>query len=276
MDTSIDSLPTGSSSVCGSTAIRGEALMHRATLRPRSWRVSAAGAIGAVALHVMFLSVLTLGASTGRPPRPKGYVSAVETPRADDEAVSAVILMDPRVLSRDEGISMPSLRDRQPVLKHFQLAHLVRLDAVQPGSAGDDTESDSRKATATTAVDGAERAVLFGRYMSQINARIERLWVRPQSAPYGATLWSTMAPRVTSGARTTIESAATFRCRVQILQSRDGNVVEVTLLDCDGSPKWQQSLVNAIDAASPLPAPPSEAVFARSLVLDFTSAGRVP
>jgi hypothetical protein len=53
-----------------------------------------------------------------------------------------------------------------------------------------------------------------------------------------------------------------------------GEVLEVTLLECDSSPEWQQSLVNAIDAASPLPAPPNQSVFARSLVLNFTSAGR--
>jgi TonB C terminal len=275
VDTSIDCPLTRSGPVRGSAAMRGSVRIRRAAPWRRPWRVSAAGAIAAVTLHVMLLSAITLGADTGRPPRQKGHAATMEVSGADDRAISVLVVMDPRALYGDESIPLPALRGKPPVLEHFQLPHLVRLADVQPGLAGGDENSDSPKATATTAVDGAERAVLFGRYVSQINARIERLWIRPQSAPYGTTLWRTPYPRAAS-AEQNPESAVTFRCRVQILQSRNGEVLEVTLLDCDSSPKWQQSLVNAIDAASPLPAPPNEAVFARSLELDFTSTGRVP
>jgi len=275
VDMSISSRATRAKPVRGDTAMRGMGLMHRPTMPPRSWRASAVGALGAVALHVMFLSAFTLGTSTGRSPRTRGYASTIEAPISDDGAISAVIFMDPRLLSRDEGISVPSRSDSRPVLKHLTLARLARLFATPAGLPGNDGTRDSRKATATASVDGAGRAALFGRYVSQIDARIERLWVKPQSAPYGTAPWSAPSTGATSTART-IDSAGTFRCRVQILQSRSGEVREVTLLDCDSSPKWQQSLVNAIDAASPLPAPPDQSVFARSLVLDFTSTGRAP
>lgn len=91
--------------------------------------------------------------------------------------------------------------------------------------------------------------MLFGRYVNQIAQRINRAWVRPG-----------------------IDGSQAFKCRAQIVQSRAGTVLEVTLVSCDSSPDWQQSLVNAIQAASPLPAPASTSVFTRSLVLDFTSA----
>lgn len=98
--------------------------------------------------------------------------------------------------------------------------------------------------------DGAERAALFQRYTGQIQARIERAWMRP---------------------RTGFE-AGLFNCRVQIVQDRHGNVVETTLQRCNGAPAWQGSLVQAIQTASPLPAPPDPEVFADALTLEFTSA----
>ncbi|MHB8811801.1 MAG: TonB C-terminal domain-containing protein [Steroidobacteraceae bacterium] len=240
--------------------------------RRRPWGVSAAGAIAALVLHLALLSALTLGSSAGKVPRRQGDPS-IATPNTDDGTMSALIFLDPTVLSRDMGFASPSVSVRSPALKRLRVAQLVRLDAIERALSGDDEDSKSPNATAVTQVDGAERAMLFGRYVNQIVARIDRLWVLPQSAPMGASFWS-KPPVATSDSRNLADSGP-FRCRVQILQSRDGAVLEVTLLDCDGSPEWQQSLVNAIDAASPLPSPPSESVFARSLVLSFTSAGRM-
>lgn len=241
--------------------------------RRRPWGVSATGAVAALALHLAFLSALTLGSSAGRVPRRQGDLSGIAMPNTDDGAMSALIFLDPTVPSRDMGFASPSVSIRSPALKRLRVAQLVRLDAIERALSGDDEDGKSPDATAVTQVDGAERAMLFGRYVNQIVARIDRLWVLPQSAPIGASFWA-MPPAATSDSRNLPDSGP-FRCRVQILQSRDGAVLEVTLLDCDGNPEWQQSLVNAIDAASPLPAPPSDSVFARSLVLSFTSAGRM-
>lgn len=92
-------------------------------------------------------------------------------------------------------------------------------------------------------------AALYGRYTGQIQARIERAWERPRTSP-GSTL---------------------FRCQVEIDQDENGHVGAVTLVDCDGGARWQLSLVRAIEAASPLPAPPVAAVFAKRIVLNFTA-----
>ncbi|HEY1898814.1 MAG TPA: TonB C-terminal domain-containing protein, partial [Steroidobacteraceae bacterium] len=87
------------------------------------------------------------------------------------------------------------------------------------------------------------------RYMGQINARIDRAWLRPRT-PIGA---------------------ASFSCRVRILQDAVGNVTEVMLEQCNGDTRWQLSLVHAIDSSSPLPAPPDPDVFSRIVHLGFTA-----
>jgi hypothetical protein len=91
--------------------------------------------------------------------------------------------------------------------------------------------------------------MMFGRYVGQISARVQRAWLRPRT-PMGAS---------------------SFACRVQILQDRVGNVQEVTLQQCNGDLHWQASLVQAIQSASPLPAPPDPAVFSNLLTMEFDS-----
>src|SRR5690606_37180118 len=90
-----------------------------------------------------------------------------------------------------------------------------------------------------SASDQLGRAVLFGRYIGQIQARIERAWIRPRSAADGDS----------------------FACRVRVLQDRRGNVIEVMLQRCNGDSDWQSSLVRAIERAAPLPAPPDPNVY---------------
>jgi hypothetical protein len=94
---------------------------------------------------------------------------------------------------------------------------------------------------------------LFGRYIGQITARIERAWMRPRT-PIGASL---------------------FTCRVEIVQDH-GVVKEVTLRRCNGDFRWQTSLVRGIQTASPLPAPPDADLYQNRLILDFSAAGFSP
>lgn len=92
-----------------------------------------------------------------------------------------------------------------------------------------------------------QRSVLAGKYMNQIEARISRTWMRP---------------------RTAID-ADSFDCSVHIEQDRDGTVLSIELIDCNGDLRWQRSLVTAIQRASPLSAPPEPSVFASVLILRF-------
>jgi hypothetical protein len=99
--------------------------------------------------------------------------------------------------------------------------------------------------------DQAQHALLYGRYLGQVQARIERAWMRP---------------------RTGI-GAQRFSCRARIEQDRQGDVVGINLSGCNGGERWQQSLVGAIRTASPLPPPPDPSVYADRLSLTFASEG---
>lgn len=127
----------------------------------------------------------------------------------------------------------------------IQIASPVALPAVALAPISESADDQSPTVEATGDTQG--RALMFGRYMGQITARVERAWVRPRDA-IGDPL---------------------FRCRVQIAQSKRGDVRQVELLGCNGNPAWQTSLAEAIQSASPLPAPPDPSVFADSLTLTF-------
>lgn len=91
---------------------------------------------------------------------------------------------------------------------------------------------------------------MSGRYLGQIRARIERAWLRPRAA-IGDPI---------------------FQCQVQVDQDNVGRILAITLVECNGSTPWRVSLVRAIEAASPLPAPPNPAVFVHHVLLTFRAA----
>jgi len=95
--------------------------------------------------------------------------------------------------------------------------------------------------------DSDSRAKIYGQYLGQVNARIDRAWIRPHASI----------------------GAAQFLCQVLIEQDAVGNVKEVTLDRCNGTPAWQRSLVDAIKSASPLSAPADPAVFAPKIQMVF-------
>jgi TonB C terminal len=117
-----------------------------------------------------------------------------------------------------------------------------------------DAKSEDSMAPPEAAGDQTEHALLYGRYLGQVQARIERAWMRPRT--------EIGAPR--------------FSCRARIEQDRQGELVSIKLDHCDGSERWQQSLVSAIRTASPLPAPPDPSVYADTLWLTFASESFQP
>jgi hypothetical protein len=105
-----------------------------------------------------------------------------------------------------------------------------------------------------TIADAGRLSKMYGLYVGQITARIDRAWLRP---------------------RTSIGAKA-FSCQVRIAQDPKGNVLETMLENCNGDTRWQLSLVHAIQAASPLPAPPDSDVFSRTIHLAFTGEAYSP
>lgn len=153
-----------------------------------------------------------------------------------------------------KGGKLPEATASLLALSNSLLTPVPALEIPVPAAialSDDDTDADS---VTHASGDDPGRAVMFGRYVGQISARIERAWMRP---------------------RTPIESGR-FTCRARIVQDKTGVVQEVELRDCNGDARWQVSLARAIQSASPLPAPPNPSVFAKTLTLEFSSEPFIP
>jgi len=100
----------------------------------------------------------------------------------------------------------------------------------------------------------SESERLRGIYAGQIEGRIERAWHRDDA-------W--------------MAGVYSRRCSARVEQSAEGRVQRVEFLDCPQLPDWKRDLESAIRQASPLPAPPDQAVFAAVIYLDVAEAVHV-
>ncbi|HKE44310.1 MAG TPA: cell envelope integrity protein TolA, partial [Steroidobacteraceae bacterium] len=91
----------------------------------------------------------------------------------------------------------------------------------------------------------AENSGQLAQYVAQIQARIQRAWIRPPSARAGLT------------------------CIVNVTQVPGGQVVGVKVGECNGDEAVRQSIEDAVIRASPLPEPPDPSLFERNLRLEF-------
>lgn len=224
--------------------------------QPRRWFNAGAGFILSVLLHALIFAPMLLG-TAGRPkraPMAEGAAASGETSRAN-EVLTMVLLLNSDAISAqeepDESIyEVVSKLDQQLKQDLVLVTDLPKPSEPDLGGAMDGTDELSPTAEATG--DAAGRAMLFGRYMGQIKARITRAWDYPPTA---------MSP--------------TFQCKVQIRQDRQGNVQEVTFQRCGDDSAWQLSLAQAVQRASPLSAPPEESVFTEVLTLSFEAQAPV-
>jgi hypothetical protein len=223
---------------------------------------SAIGIFGTVLLHTLAFHALSLG--QGRDPKhPELQQTALASQKAKSEATESLVLIS----MPTNGISVTSASNN-----HFDLLNFKQMQFIAVTNLGPPDFSglnllpldDVQTPATTNEGDGTEQARFVGIYTGQIRARVERVWRRPRS-PIGSL--------------DVVGSAAnsdSFECQVQIVQDSHGNVQEVLLPQCNGTPAWQRSLVIAIQQSSPLPAPPSESVFSRSIVLNFVAFPFVP
>lgn len=227
----------------------------------------AVGICGTVLLHALFLQAVTLGASA-----PKRRVPDETGPGATS-IVSGADLSMTLVLVQLPGVT-PSDALEELASRGFAAANVaIQVVSPDPAPAIDAPEDpgDEDAEAARSVGDPATRSLLFGRYTGQINARIERAWLKPRSA---VTDQTAVPPPASNDAET--EQDDLFRCAVRITQDTRGNVKEIELARCNGTLVWQQSLVNAIQQASPLPAPPSPTVFTNALTLTFEGRAYTP
>lgn len=223
--------------------------MSREAAKARSAMISCASALSSLALHVLFMTPVLLGLGTNTKRLP---VDSSERGRLVDDAPSSSMTVT--FIEESDPVIDSQRREASARLAANPPLNSIALPAPAPNfnlPSDDDTEHDNPTGSGQP---DPGRQLLFGRYIGQITARIERAWMRP---------------------RTPIENAF-FACRVRITQNRNGVVQEVELLRCNGDSRWQTSLVHAIESASPLPAPPDADVFNGQLTLDLQSAAFIP
>lgn len=211
----------------------------------RHWVVSSGAAISALLIHVLIVAPFVFGSSARRhrpaPDQPGAGASAL---RSAAQVVEAMTLVD--LLHSDDSEEPPVEELASLGIELPQSAFVIASPEPTPPPLLDLSEEGD---TTEAAGDTQGHAAMFGRYLGQITARIERAWTRPRV--------SIEAPR--------------FSCQAKIEQDSDGRVLSVELRHCNGEASWHRSLVSAIEHASPLPAPPLPSVFARMLVLNFSS-----
>jgi len=214
-------------------------------------KASVAGIAATLLLHGFALAPLTWG----------GHVERHRTPDMEGSSASQhdSNLLDSMmvVFTEDSGAIGDPARNDSPSTRPFLLPQPALAKVARPHLTAANLDlSDEPENRIPTEANGDEpgRSMLFGRYMGQISARVERAWIRPRSVP----------------------SAGKFTCRAQITQDRKGQVQEVTLQECTNDPRWQVSLVRAINGASPFPAPPDLSVFSNLITVEFDSDPYVP
>jgi hypothetical protein len=208
-------------------------------------RRHAIGALSSLALHSLLFSPVLFGGVRHKATDPeRGYARPEKEPNnSEQSALMLVQVPDPEL---DDQRSFLSSND-------IVLASVSMPEAAPPSASLLDDTDDEPGDSDASAIEST-RAQMVGRYVGQINARILRAWVRP---------------------RIPLETGM-FACQVKVSQERDGHVREIELMRCNGDGAWQTSLVNAIQSASPLPAPPDPKVFATTVVLELTSATYSP
>jgi hypothetical protein len=210
---------------------------------------SLGGVLASLLLHVLLLTPVLMG----NPPSKHRALVGLSTGANEQSAMTLVFIDEPK-----PGIARRVPTDEVTSLLPPSNALLrpVAVPPVPPPTDIDELEDlqDPENASNEVPEEGPDHSMMVGRYLGQINARIERAWIRPRRP-------------IASGL---------FACRVRIVQANDGRVQEVEILQCDGDVSWQTSLVRAIQSASPLPAPPDPKVFSRKLTLEFHSIPFLP
>jgi hypothetical protein len=237
--------------------------IRRHRVSERRWS-AAIGIIGTCVLHAIVFNLMILGSAANRARSLQAHGPGASQRAGMASELTLVMVLNPEQISRDtELFEEMASRGEAPLDEPIVIVSDDPLPAAE--MAPDSDPIDDQSETKLAVGDPAGRALLFGRYTNQVSARIERAWRRPRS-PINV-LPEHLQGIAIDGKALAATPENTFRCQVRILQDNHGNVEEVQLLKCNGSPVWQQSLVSAILQASPLSAPPSPTVFTNSLTL---------
>jgi hypothetical protein len=235
--------------------------------------VRMAGVIGTLLIHVIAFQSVLMGTTRHKVRAPEAQGAGASPMKSETAPTDTLVLVEVLTPITAAPSFLENLASNGSAPKSMQitLASPDPLPLVAIDSARD--QIDASADAAVDSGDAAGRALLFGRYTGQIDARIERAWRRPRTPVLGGAIAEPIAPK--SGA-TEPKPDGIFSCRVRMVQDGHGRVEEVQMLDCNGAAEWQQSLVRAIFASSPLPAPPSPSVFSRTITITFVGREFAP
>src|SRR5580658_945504 len=184
--------------------------------------VSAVGIGGTVLVHILIALPFFIDLSLPAPHLPnRSGAGASVAPSSDGPSMTVVFINDVEPMQRAAPLKREELASRGVAPRDLPIVVLSpdASPAADASSRGQQDHSPLPEAKG----DQAQHALLYGRYLVQVQARIERAWMRPRSAI----------------------GAARFSCRARIQQDRRGAVVAVALDRCNGSERWQQSLLSA-------------------------------
>lgn len=205
----------------------------------RRWKISAVASVATVVLHLVFLTSVEWGLGGARLKNGPPPMTMVPGGKAGDDGFAMEwILIEDQATQRGFGTPRP-IEDLESRLEPVTLEQTPVPQTVVDG--------EEAQAQANAAAAQAGSSDLYGLYVHQIDARIERAWLRPRT-PIGA---------------------GRFRCSARLEQDEAGHVLEVSLRRCNGDNRWRQSLVDAVRSAVPLPLPPDPKVFRRVIMLSF-------
>jgi hypothetical protein len=235
---------------------------HRST---RNWNW-VLGVAGTLLIHGLAIQSFALGSSLHKPPPPEMRGAGALRINAATAPTGELVLVTIAVVRKEDSDLAEQIASFGPQLEKVPISILSPdpLPAMDIDTVDEATETSEQMTPKPD--DPAAGALMFGRYMGQISARIERAWVRPRS-PVNEVAQMTSRSEGIDGSSASADD--TFSCRVQIRQDARGNVQEVLLLQCNGSEPWRHSLVVAINQSSPLPAPPIPNVFTQVVTMSF-------
>ena len=162
-------------------------------------------------------------------------------PEAAPKPVAKPVPAEAKTVAPAAGAVAPPTKPAPPAAAPVRTATAPMVD---PARAAAEAELQAQLAeedrVAALRASGAAAA-----WSAAIRARIERAWIRPDSARPG------------------------LDCTVAVTQASGGTVLQVRVRDCNGDEAVRQSIEDAVLRASPLPAPPDPALFERELILRF-------
>jgi len=183
----------------------------------------------------------------------KAVAAAADQQRVDEAKRRAAEAQ--RAAAADQAAAAKRAQDAQRAAEEAKRAELQKRAeeakaADDAKKAADQKAKSEREAELKRQLAEEERVAavqsgpLRDQYIAQLQARIQRAWIR-------------------------LPSASALDCLVQVTQLPGGEVTNAQVTQCNGDAAARQSIVDAVYRASPLPSPPDPALFMKSFVFHF-------